>query len=60
MHEPWMSIQIFLGEWIFQHGYYHGHCMDTSTRGKVAIMYISFFLSIEKKNTYRYFLSEVV
>jgi len=21
-----------LSEWIFRHGYYHGHCMDTSTR----------------------------
>jgi len=33
IHEPWMSIRVFLDEWIFRHEYYHGHCMDTSTRG---------------------------
>jgi len=28
-----MSIRVFLSEWIFRYGYYHGHYMDTSTRG---------------------------
>ena len=23
--EPWMSIRVFLSEWIFRHGYYYGH-----------------------------------
>jgi len=32
VYEAWMSIRVFLGEWIFRHGYYHGHRMDTSTR----------------------------
>ena len=32
IHEPLMSNRVFLNEWIFQQGYYHGHCMDTSTR----------------------------
>jgi len=31
VHAPWMSIRVFLSEWIFRHGYYHGFCMDTST-----------------------------
>jgi len=26
-------IQVFLSEWIFRHGYYHGHGMDTSSPG---------------------------
>jgi len=27
-----MSIPVFLSVWIFWHGYYYGHCMDTSTQ----------------------------
>jgi len=33
IHEQWMSIRVFLSGWIYRYGYYHGHCMDTSTRG---------------------------
>ena len=32
IQEPWTSIRVFLSEWIFRHGYYHGHGMDTLTR----------------------------
>jgi len=32
IHEPWIFIRIFLSEWIFRHGYYHGDCMDSLTR----------------------------
>jgi len=31
-HESWISIRVFLIEWIFLAEYYHGHCMDTSTQ----------------------------
>jgi len=30
IHEPWMSIRVFLSEWIFRHGYYNRYCMVTS------------------------------
>jgi len=33
INEPWMSIGVFLIEWIFRHGYFHGPCMGTSIRG---------------------------
>jgi len=33
-YKPWMSIRVFLSEWIFWHGYYHGHRMGTLTRVK--------------------------
>ena len=32
IHEPCTSIRVILSEWIFCYGYFHGHCMDTSTR----------------------------
>jgi len=31
-------IRVFLSELIFWHGYYHGDCMDTSTRGSMLPM----------------------
>jgi len=40
VHAPWMPIQAFLSEQIFRHGYYHGFCMDTSTR-----VYFALFLN---------------
>jgi len=33
VNAPRMSIRVFLSEWIFRQGYYHGFCMYTSTRG---------------------------
>ena len=32
IHEPWMSIGVFLSGQISRQGYYHGYCMDSSTR----------------------------
>ena len=36
IRESRMSSRVFLSESIFRQGYYHKHCMDTSTRGMVA------------------------
>jgi len=35
IHETWIPIRVFSSEWIFRHGYYHGHCMDTLTQENV-------------------------
>ena len=34
----WMSIRVSLCEWIFRHGCYHGHCMDTFRAGVSATL----------------------
>jgi len=42
IHEPWMSIRVFLSEYIFRHGYYHGHCIGYYNLGKEEARLISF------------------
>jgi len=42
INEPWMSIRVFLNEWIFRQGYYHGYFnpgvrMNKNLSGKVAV-----------------------
>jgi len=49
VHAPWMSIRVFSNEWIFRLGYYHGHCINTSTR--VAAFFVVVF-SLELENHY--------
>jgi len=45
IHKPWMSIRVFLSKWIYRHGYYHVHCMDTSTRECIALQLTRFQVS---------------
>jgi len=55
IYEPWISIRGFLSEFIFRHGFYHGHCMDTLTREKHK--HVSFqvfvFLRRNKQNEWK-------